>query len=119
MDSIQQAKALFIYKDSIQRNLCSDCPHAQHGQIRLAPIDESDSNYSVDKGLHGDLSPLCSQSQLAHLGHWQGHQGALFPENLLPLRLFKCRQGHWLVVQGLLDANPTEIFPDSMLKMPK
>ncbi len=58
---------------------------------------------SIDKGKSGDLAPPCIKSQLANLGHWQGHQGAQFPEELLPLRLFKCRMGYWLVVPGLLD----------------
>lgn len=62
-----------------------------------------------DKGNPGDLFPVCGMQQLANLGHWQGHNGAQLPENLLGLRLFKCRQGIWLVIPGLLDASPGEL----------
>ena len=75
------------------------------------PLKSKDANYSIDKGQPGDLCPPCAKQQLSHLGHWQGHHEQVFPCELLPLRLFKCRMGIWLVVPGLLDAAPTQITP--------
>ena len=54
-----------------------------------------------------------AQQQLANLGHWQGHGQQTFPEELLPLRLFKCRMWLWLVVPGLRDAEPTKLVNDN------
>lgn len=86
------------------------CPYSQNGCMPSpAPLDEGAVNYSIDKGKPGDLCPPCAKQNLAHLGHWQGHGGQTFPEELLPLRLFKCRMGMWLVVPGLHDTEPTKL----------
>lgn len=120
------AKAFFlspdgkIYPDTL---ICSGmlstelngkpCPYAQNGRL-LDPValNESDSGCSLDKGKPGDLCPPCAKQQLAHLGHWQGHGQQTFPEELLPLRLFKCRMWLWLVIPGLYDAEPTKLKTD-------
>ncbi len=116
-------KALFlspdgkIYPDTL---ICSGmisaelngkpCPYSQNGCLPdPVPLDETDPNYSLDKGKPGDLCPPCAKQQLANLGHWQGHGQQTFPEELLPLRLFKCRMWLWLVVPGLYDAEPTKL----------
>ena len=75
----------------------------------VVPLDPTANNYTVDKGQPGDLCPPCAKSQLASLKHWQGQSKQRFPEELLPLRLFKCRQWFWLVVPGLYDAEPTRL----------
>ncbi len=115
-------KALFlspngkIYPDTL---ICSGmisaelngkpCPHAQNGRLPdVVPLDKTDPGYSPDQGNPGDLCPPCAKHHLAHLGHWQGHDQHTFPEELLPLRLFKCRMWLWLVVPGLHDAEPTQ-----------
>lgn len=86
------------------------CPYAQNGQFpNPIPLDETKPLYSIDKGNHGDLCPPCAKQQLTNLGHWQGHNQQDFPKELLPLRLFKCRMGLWLVVLGLNDSEPTKI----------
>ena len=122
-DHSGEPRALFlspdgnIYPDSM---ICSGalpaelggkpCPFSQSGCISdPAPLNSQDSAYSMDKGRPGDLCPPCAKQQLAHLGHWQGHGQQTFPKELLPLRLFKCRQWFWLVVPGLLAAEPTRI----------
>jgi len=119
-------KALFlstrgnIYPDSL---ICSGllavelkrlaCPHSVEGRIPApVPLDGNDASYSADKGNIGDLCPPCAAQQLANLGHWQGYKGQMYPDELLPLRLFKCRQGFWLVIPGLLDSEPTKINLD-------
>jgi hypothetical protein len=85
------------------------CPFAEQGRIpKPQPLDADDPTYSIDKGRPGDLCPPCAKQQLAHLGHWQGHGKQQFPTELLPLRLFKCRQWYWLVVPGLRDDAPHE-----------
>jgi hypothetical protein len=116
-------KALFIspdgsiYPDSL---ICSGmlpaelsgkpCPFSQAGRIPdPLPLNPDEPSYSMDKGQPGDLCPPCAKQQLAHLGHWQGHRRLQFPEEILTLRLFKCRQWFWLVVPGLYDADPTRI----------
>ena len=116
-------KALFlspdgkIYPDTL---ICSGllsaelngqpCPYSQNGRLPdPIPLDATHLNYSIDKCKPGDLCPPCAKQQLAHLGHWQGHGQQTFPEELLPLRLFKCRMWLWLVIPGLHDAEPTTL----------
>jgi hypothetical protein len=76
------------------------CPHAAEGSLEPIALTEKDS---PDKGNPGDLCPPCAKQQLANLGHWQGHGQQTFPEELLPLRLFKCRMWFWFVIPGLYD----------------
>lgn len=84
------------------------CPYSQDGRMPdLVPLDSATASYTIDKGHPGDLCPPCAKQQLASLGHWQGHGSQQFPQDLLPLRLFKCRQWFWLVVPGLNDAEPS------------
>jgi|WetSurMetagenome_2_1015567.scaffolds.fasta_scaffold280865_3 hypothetical protein len=86
------------------------CPYSQAGRMPdVIPLDSTASNYTIDKGQPGDLCPPCAKQQLASLGHWQGHDKQRFSEELLPLRLFKCRQWFWLVVPGLRDVEPTTL----------
>lgn len=90
------------------------CPYAQNGRLpEPIPLEETDLSYSPDKGRPGDLCPPCAKQQLASLGHWQGHGQQTFPEELLTLRLFKCRMWLWLVVPGLHDAEPTKLSINS------
>ncbi|MEA5569057.1 hypothetical protein, partial [Anabaena sp. UHCC 0399] len=80
----------------------------------IKPLNPEDSNYTIDKGKPGDLCPTCAKQQLAHLGHWQGHRNQKFPEELLLLRLFKCRMWLWLVVPGLHDHDATQLVPQNL-----
>jgi hypothetical protein len=116
-------KALFllpdgkIYPDTL---ICSGaisaelkgkpCPYSQNGRLPdPIPLDNNDPSYTLDKGKPGDLCPPCAKQNLANLGHWQGHDGKIFPDELLPLRLFKCRMWLWLVIPGLQDVEPTRL----------
>ncbi len=86
------------------------CPYAQNGGTPTpVPLRADDPTYGPDRGQPGDLCPPCVKQNLSSLGHWQGHGGQTYPETLLPLRLFKCRQWLWLVVPGLHEADPTQI----------
>lgn len=88
------------------------CPYSQNGQFPgIKPLNSEDSNYTIDKGKPGDLCPICAKQQFAHLGHWQGYRNQNFPEELLLLRLFKCRMWLWLVVPGLHDHDATQLLP--------
>jgi hypothetical protein len=90
------------------------CPFAVNGHMPdPLPLDPNNPSYTIDKGQPGDLCPPCAKQQLSHLGHWQGHRKQQFPENLLPLRLFKCRQWFWLVVPGLYHADPKILHPNT------
>ena len=92
------------------------CPFSQAGRMPdVAPLDLAATNYTVDKGQPGDLCPPCAKQQLASLQHWQGHGRQQFPEELLLLRLLKCRQWFWLVVPGLHDAKPNVIASNRKL----
>jgi hypothetical protein len=117
-----RAKSLFIASDGnlypdylvcsgkISGNGGSPCPLAQNGHMPdPQPLDPNSPNYSIDKGKAGELCPPCIKQQLGHLGHWDGHRGQNYPEELKPLRLFKCSQWHWLVVLGLRHDNPTQV----------
>ncbi len=119
-----EPKALFlspdgnIYPDTM---ICSGmipaelggqpCPFSQNGRLPdpIALSNNNGSIYTIDKGHPGDFCPPCAKQQLGSLAHWQGHRGQTFPEELLSLRLFKCRQWLWLVIPGLRDDRPTEI----------
>src|SRR5947209_6445408 len=113
----EEPRALFLspdgnlYPDSL---ICSGilppelngkpCPFSQDGRIPLPlQLDIETAGYSEDKGQPGDFCPPCAKQQLRNLGHWQGHRKQKFPEHLLDLRLFKCRQWFWLVIPGLTD----------------
>lgn len=120
-------KALFlspdgnIYPDTL---ICSGilsteldgkpCPYSQAGRFPDSiSLDTNDPTYTLDKGQPGDLCPPCAGQQLGNLGHWQGHSKQTFSEELLPLRLFKCRMWLWLVVPGLYDTQPTKLALDT------
>jgi hypothetical protein len=124
MTSFQdQPKALFLASDGNiypDRLICSGtlsaelkgkpCPYSQNGRLPdLISLDPDDQTYNMDKGKLGDLCPPCVKQNLYHLGHWQGHRKQQFPEELLPLRLFKCQMWLWLVIPGLYEDNPTKI----------
>jgi hypothetical protein len=86
------------------------CEYSDKGKFPgLIVLDESQRTYTLDKGKPGDLCPSCAKQNLSDLGYWQGHQDSHYPDELLPLRLFKCRQWVWLVVRGLREDNPTEL----------
>jgi hypothetical protein len=122
-DSLKPVKALFIgfdkeiYPDNL---ICSgavpselngqSCEYSNAGRTpEPLPLDPASENYSIDKGKPGDLCPPCVLQQVSSLQHWQGYKGKNYPEELLPLRLFKCRKGFWLVIPGLLDNEPQKL----------
>lgn len=80
------------------------CPYSQNGHMPApVPLNADDETYSIDKGKLCDMCPPCASQQLSNLEHWQGYKGQNYPENLLPLMLFKCWQGFWLIVPGIRD----------------
>lgn len=89
-----------------------ECPFSEDGRMpESITLNANDPTYTIDKGYPGDLCPPCVKQQLGHLGHWQGHGKQLYPDDLLPLRLFKCNQWFWVVVLGLYHENPTLLSP--------
>lgn len=108
-----------VYPDSL---ICSGllpadlggqaCPYADQGRMPLPQaLCQEAPGYSIDKGQPGDLCPPCAKQQLSALEHWQDGGEQQFPPELLPLRLFKCRQWFWLVVPGVYDSAATVIEP--------
>jgi len=109
MNQTEEAKALFVMRDGQvvpDYLVCDRCPVNCSVGGRIPDLVQVGEGDSLDKGKPGDLIPSCAKSNLSSLGHWQGHNGSVFPENLLDLRLFKCRAWFWLVVPGLNDNNP-------------
>jgi hypothetical protein len=91
-------------------NAGKPCEFSDNGRMPgLVVLHESQPGYSLDKGKSGDLCPACAYQNLSHVRHWQGHGGETFPDDLLDLRLFKCRMGYWLVVPGLTENEPSQV----------
>ena len=118
------AKALFlasdgqIYPDVL---ICSGvlpeqlhgepCPYAENGHLPTPmPLNKDSPGYRSEQGQPGDLCPPCARGNWAGLGQRQGEHGRTYPQELLPLRLFKCRQNLWLVIPGLYEAMPDQIL---------
>lgn len=70
---------------------------------------QADLELPRDKGTAGEFAPPCATQALSSLGHGNGYQGQYYPGELLNLRLFKWRQGFWLVVPGLLDERADDL----------
>jgi hypothetical protein len=95
-------------------NAGGPCRFSDNGKMPgLVILDKSQENYSPDKGNSGELCPKCAKQNLGSLARWQGHDDNVYPEELLPLRLFKCRMWYWFVVEGLTEADPTQLYPAS------
>ena len=122
-DQTDTSRALFlgadgnIYPDTL---ICSgvlsavldgkSCPFSDGGRFPAPfPLDPAEPAYTLHKGRPGELCPPCVKQQFGNPGHWQGHGGQQFPEHLLHLRLFKCRQWLWVVVPGPADDDPTKL----------
>jgi hypothetical protein len=111
-----------LYADSLvcSGRYCAEldgrpCRFAEQGRMpHPVPLREDDPLYSIDKGQPGDLCPPCMDAQLTSLSHWQGHGGQIFPEQFLPLRLFKCSISIWWVLPGLYDATPSLLIPNDL-----
>lgn len=133
----QEPKALFIIsggktlpEDAICSGLLARLPLVSEDQgsstscryyvndvfPEVKPLDEKDPLYSIDKGNPGDFAPtcaICQHSSLENSQRGSRSEGKFFQE-LLPLRLFKCRQGLFLVIPGLYDDSPQEIKLDTV-----
>ena len=93
------------------------CPHSHDGKMpEVEPLDPSAPDYSIDKGKPGDLCPTCALSQLSSLGNWNGKGRHQYPSQYNDLRLFKCRQGFWVVIPGLYDAKPQQLSQTGAMK---
>lgn len=116
-------RALFIsadgmlYSDSL---ICSGllpaklggkpCPFAQDKHMPPPrPLDPSDPAYHPAQGRPGELCPPCAVLHLGALDDWEEHERLHLPDDVLPLRLFQCRQAFWLVVPGLYNDTPTRL----------
>ena len=93
------------------------CPFAQNKQMPdPQPLRTEDVDYHPRKGKNGDLCPPCATLNVGALETWDGHVRYFLSEELLPLRLFQCKQEFWLVVSGLYDDAPTQLFTDEGMK---
>ncbi|QLE46496.1 hypothetical protein FD723_40505 (plasmid) [Nostoc sp. C052] len=102
---------------SKEQGSSTSCSYYVNGVFpEIKPLDEKDPLYSIDKGNPGDLAPTCALCQHSSLENSQkgSRSEGKFPQELLPLRLFRCRQGLFLVVPGLYDDSPQEIKVDAV-----
>jgi hypothetical protein len=116
-------RALFLSKDGSLYSdtlICSGllpaqlggkpCPYAVNKQMpEPVPLPADGSENDALKGQPGDLCPPCAHLNAGPLRDWDEHERYFVPEELLPLRLFQCKQAFWLVVMGLYDADATQI----------
>jgi hypothetical protein len=121
---IRGAKALFLAADGqiypdvlicsgvlLEQLNGSPCPYAENGRLPTPiPLNKDSPGYSPDKGESGDLCPPCAREKRCSLGQWQEGSEQIYPKELLPLRLFKCRQNLWLVIPGLYEVTPNQIL---------
>ena len=90
------------------------CPHARNKQMPdPQQLQRDDPGYDARRGEPGDLCPPCALLHIGPLSNWEGHDRYFLPEELLPLRLFFCKQEFWFVVAGLNDDKPKQIVNDS------
>ncbi|MCL4296274.1 MAG: hypothetical protein KJ077_11120 [Anaerolineae bacterium] len=87
------------------------CPYCDYHRPDGFPGLRRVTAEDTDKGQPGDLVPACAKSNLSAVAHWQGHHGLYYPNELNPLRLFKCRHWFWIVVPGLRDDCPQHLLP--------
>ena len=80
------------------QTVCQQCSYFQ-GFPGITRVKED----QTDKGQPGDRMPICAKSQLSNLQHWDGHRNFACPKGMRCHRLFKCRMGYWIVVNGLHD----------------
>jgi hypothetical protein len=111
----EKPRALFLFPDGIFLRddlVCSGifpshldgqpCPFADEGKIpKPRPLDEVKASTHPKLGRVGDLVPPCVVGQLGPLKAWRRREGAHYPSDLSPLRLYKCRQMFLLVVPGI------------------
>ncbi len=117
-------RALFIsadgmlYSDSL---ICSGllpaklggkpCPFAQDKHMpKPRPLDPADLEYDPARGKPGELCPPCAVLHAGALDDWEEHERLHLPEEVLPLRLFQCRQAFWLIMPGLYNDEPTRLI---------
>lgn len=84
------------------------CPHSDGG--RLPPpqrLSETGARHAAAKGSPGEFAPPCAIQHFGSLQAWQG-EGGPYPEDLHPLRVFRCRKWFLLVVPGIRDDRATE-----------
>lgn len=87
------------------------CLYAENARLPPPiPLNKDSPHYSPNKGAPGDLCPPCALENWASLGQWQGENESVYPKELAPLRLFKCRQNLWLVIPGLYEATANQIL---------
>jgi len=113
----EKPRALFLFQDGIFLRddlVCSGifpshldgkpCPFADEGKIpKQQPLGEVKVSMHSNLGRAGDLVPPCIVGQLGPLRAWRRGEGARYPSDLSPLRLYKCRQMFLLVVPGLAE----------------
>lgn len=112
-----------LYSDSL---ICSGllpaklggkpCPFAHNKHMpKPQPLNSKDDDYELVKGKPGELCPPCAVLHVGALDRWEEHEQYHFAEELLPLRLFQCRQAFWLIVPGLYDDEATRLIVDEQV----
>jgi hypothetical protein len=78
------------------------CPYSVVGRMpEPVPIGRSRARDAPEVGEEGDLAPPCAVRHYGSLADWVGPRTSGFPDDVLALRLFECRQKFLLVVPGI------------------
>ncbi len=116
-------RAMFIWRDGhfySDSLICSGiiplelggkpCPYSEGGRMpKSQPMSEENERDTPLKGKTGELCPPCMARHYGDLEGWAARGERPMPEELLPLRVFRCHQFFWLVVPGLEDGDATKI----------
>jgi hypothetical protein len=80
------------------------CPYSVSGRMPEPMTIEGPQAYDTPEvGQIGDQAPPCAVRHFGSLADWLGPKTSGFPDDVLRLRLFECRQRFLLVVPGLLN----------------
>ena len=116
-------RAMFIWRDGhfySDSLICSGiiplelggkpCPYSEGGRMpKPQPINPENAQAAPLRGKTGELCPPCMARHYGDLQGWSTRGERQMPDELLPLRVFRCHQFFWLVVPGLKDGDPTKI----------
>ena len=122
-------RAMFIWRDGHYYSdslICSGiiplelggkpCPYSEGGRMpKPQLINPEQESATPLRGKTGELCPPCMARHYGDLQGWSARGERPMPEELMPLRVFRCHQFFWLVVPGLNDAEPAKLkFPEAL-----
>jgi hypothetical protein len=78
------------------------CPYSVAGRMpEPVPVVPTRPKETSEVGGVGDKAPPCAVRHFGSLADWLGPKASGFPDDVLTLRLFECRQKFLLVIPGI------------------